>query len=124
MNFNPTITMGNVLAALALMVSLGTTIFAWIATRRSNVEARFQRVDERFKEGSDRMDRHEGRIAGLEQSVKSMPSKDDLHQIEIGMTELAGTMKEIAAVIGANQSSLKSLDAAVSTMREYLLNNK
>ena len=67
MLFDPTVTLGNLLAALALLVSLCTTVFAWFASRRSNVEARFQRVDERFKEGSDRMDRQEGRIARVEQ---------------------------------------------------------
>ncbi|MDE4175787.1 DUF2730 family protein [Phaeobacter sp. PT47_59] len=123
MAFDPTVTMGNILAGLALLVSLCTTIFAWIATRRSNVEARFARVDERFKEGSDRMDRQEGRIARVEQSVQSLPSKDDLHQIELTLANVAGTMQRMEAVMEGNQNIMARLETVVTRHEDHLLNN-
>ena len=122
MSFDPTVTLGNVLAALALLVSLGTTIFAWIATRRSNVEARFERVDERFKDGSDRMDRQEVRIARVEQSVQSLPSKDDLHQIELALANVAGAMQRMEAVMEGNQNIMHRLETVVTRHEDHLLN--
>ncbi|EEW60094.1 DUF2730 domain-containing protein [Epibacterium sp. DP7N7-1] len=122
MLFDPTVTLGNLLAALALLVSLCTTVFAWFASRRSNVEARFQRVDERFKEGSDRMDRQEGRIARVEQSVQSLPSKDDLHQIELTLANVAGTMQRMEAVMEGNQKIMSRLETVVTRHEDHLLN--
>ncbi|WP_417794641.1 DUF2730 family protein [Terasakiella pusilla] len=122
MLFDPTVTLGNLLAALALLVSLCTTVFAWFASRRSNVEARFERVDERFKEGSDRMDRQEGRIARVEQSVQSLPSKDDLHQIELTLANVAGTMQRMEAVMEGNQKIMSRLETVVTRHEDHLLN--
>ncbi|WP_065322692.1 DUF2730 family protein [Tritonibacter mobilis] len=122
MLFDPTVTLGNLLAALALLVSLCTTVFAWFSSRRSNVEARFQRVDERFKEGSDRMDRQEGRIARVEQSVQSLPSKDDLHQIELTLANVAGTMQRMEAVMEGNQKIMSRLETVVTRHEDHLLN--
>ncbi|KJZ21839.1 DUF2730 family protein [Tritonibacter mobilis] len=122
MLFDPTVTLGNLLAALALLVSLCTTVFAWFASRRSNVEARFQRVDERFKEGSDRMDRQEGRIARAEQSIQSLPGKDDIHQIELSLANLAGTLQRVEAVMEGNQKIMSRLETVVTRHEDHLLN--
>ncbi len=115
MNFDPTVTLGNILAALALLVSLATTVFAWVMSRRSNVDAR-------FKEGSDRMDRHEGRIARLEQSVQTLPSKDDLHQIELTLAKMEGTMQRMEAVMEGNQNIMTRLETVVTRHEDHLLN--
>ena len=107
LNFDPTVT-------LSLLASLGTLVFAWFRTRR-------HAVDERFKAGSDRMDRHELRITSLEQSLKGMPSREDVHKIELSMERLNGTMGRMEAVLEGNQQIMSRLEAIVSRHEDHLL---
>jgi len=99
---------------LPLLSSLAVAVFAWFRTRRSA-------VDHLFKAGSDRMDRHELRIAGLEQSVKAMPSREDVHKIELSMERLNGTMGRMEAVLEGNQQIMTRLESIVSRHEDHLL---
>lgn len=109
MNFdiNPTITMN-------LILSLIVMVFAWFRTRNHN-------VDDRFKVGSDRMDRHDKRITVLEQTVKTMPDKDDMHVLQIEMTKMVGTLGQMQAVMEGNAKIMERLETIVTRHEEHLL---
>ncbi len=114
MEFDPTFTWSNLVAFVTLAVSFGTAVYAWISSRRTNVE-------ERFKQGSDRMDRHENRLIALEQSIKSMPSREDVHKIELSMERMNGTMARMEAVLEGNQQIMGRLENIVSRHESHLL---
>lgn len=99
---------------LPLIVSVATLIFAWFRTRRSA-------VDERFKSGADRMDRHESRLQTLEQTVKSMPGREDVHKIELALERVSGTMGRMEAVMEGNQQIMSRLEIIVSRHEDHLL---
>ncbi len=115
MIFDPTITINGTISAVSFLFSVGAVVYAWIATRRTNVE-------ERFKAGSDRMDRHETRINSLEQSVKALPTKEDMHQIELGLARLNGAMGRMEAVLEGNQKIMGRLETVVVRHEDHLLN--
>lgn len=99
---------------LSLILSVLTVVFAWWRTRRSV-------VDERLKAGSDRMNRHEARIAQLEQSVKAMPTREDVHNIQLAMERMNGSMGRMEAVLEGNAKIMGRLETIVSRHEDHLL---
>lgn len=102
---------------LPLLASVFTLVFAWFRTRRSA-------VDERFKEGRDRMNRHEVRLNRLEQSVQNMPSSEDIHKIELAMERMSGSMSRMEAVFEGSQQIMARLETIVSRHEDHLLGAK
>ncbi|WP_456387923.1 DUF2730 family protein [Profundibacter sp.] len=109
MNFdiNPTITMNLILSVIVIF-------FAWFRTRNHN-------VDDEFKTLTDRMDRHSGRIAALEQTITVMPDKDDMHKLQIEMVKMTGNLGQIQAVMEGNAKIMTRLEDIVSRHEDHLL---
>ena len=105
--FDPTIT-------ISLVMSIVVMAFTWFRTRR-------QDVDERFKAGSDRMRALEARTASIEQSIDSMPGKDEMHRIELHLSDMAGEMKVLAASQRGTNDILRRLENVVSRHEDHLL---
>ena len=99
---------------LPLIASVLTLLFAWWRTRRSV-------VDERLKTGSDRMNRHETRLNALEQSIKSMPTREDMHSIQIAMERMNGAMGRMEAVLEGNAKIMTRLETIVTRHDDHLL---
>lgn len=97
-----------------LLLALGAIIWTFFATRKQN-------TDKRFKDGSERMDRHETRIQSLEQTVKVMPGKEDLHSVQIELTRMSGTMSTMSAIMEGNQAIMSRLETIVSRHEDHLL---
>ncbi len=98
----------------SLLLSIAAMAFAWFRTRRED-------VDDRFKDGSKRMDRHENRIAAMEQTVQSLPDKDDVHAMQIEMVKQTGSLNEMRAVMEGNAKIMARLEAIVSRHEDHLL---
>lgn len=98
-------------------LSFSAIIWTFFATRQKD-------TDKRFKEGSDRITRHENRILSLEQSVKVMPGKDDLHAVQLELTRMSGTMETMSAIMEGNQKIMGRLENIVSRHEDHLLNEK
>ncbi len=105
--FNPTITMNLILSVIVM-------VFAWFRTRNHN-------VDDKFKAGSDRMDRHDKRLTVLEQTVTAMPDKDDMHNLQIEMTRMVGRLSEMQAVMEGNAKIMERLETIVSRHEDHLI---
>lgn len=98
-------------------LSVGAMIYSFFVNRRKD-------VDERFREGSKRMDRHDGRIAALEQTVQAMPEKEDLHQLQLKLAEMNGSLLHMTAVMEGNAQIMGRLETIVSRHEDHLLNSK
>lgn len=107
------------LASFAL--SIGAVIYAFFANRKKDTDARFEAVDDRFNEGSKRMDRHDGRIASLEQAIQAMPGKDDMHSLQLELVKQTGALAEMRAVMEGNQKIMARLENIVSRHEDHLL---
>lgn len=99
---------------LPLLFSVCAVVLAWWRTRRSA-------VDDLFKAGSDRMDRHELRLQSLEQSVQAMPTREDVHKIELSIERMNGTVGRMEAVLEGNNQIMARLEAIVSRHEDHLL---
>jgi hypothetical protein len=70
-------------SALALFLSFGTAIWTiFSGPSRKNAT--------RLDDHTGRMDRHEARLQSLEQEVRSMPSKDDMHKVQLSLQRMEG----------------------------------
>lgn len=105
--FDLTITMSLVLSVIVIG-------FTWFRTRRHD-------VDDRFKTGSDRMDRHDNRITVLEQAITVMPDKDDMHRLQLEMVKMTGSLGQMQAVMEGNAKIMERLETIVSRHEDHLL---
>lgn len=102
------------LKAVSVALSMGAFGYAFFVNRRKD-------VDERFKTGSDRMDRHERRISVIEQTVQSMPGKDEMHGLQLELVKQTGAMNEMRAVMEGNAKIMARLETIVSRHEDHLL---
>lgn len=100
-----------------ILISIGAIVLAFIRTRRDQ-------VDERFKLGGDRMDRHESRIQSLEQTVAGMPAKEDLHGLELKISTMTGAIQRIEATVASNRDTFDRFVTTMDRVENYLLNHK
>ncbi len=109
MNFeiDPSISMNLILS----VVVIGWT---WFRTRHHN-------VDDQFKAGSDRMDRHDKRITVLEQTITALPDKDDMHAMQLEMARMVGALGQMQAVMEGNAKIMERLETIVSRHEDHLL---
>lgn len=106
---------------LPFLLTIGTLVYTWWRTRDRNVEDRFKGVDERFKLGSERMDRHDARLASMEQTLRGLPAKQDMHDLQISITELKGDLKTMSAIIDGRNRLMERLETIVERHEDHLL---
>ena len=99
---------------VSFALSIGAMIYAFFVNRRKD-------VDERFAAGSKRMDQQDRDIAALRQTVAAMPEKDDLHQVQLAMSELTGQMRVLGGQIEAQREVLKRIERVVGRHEDHLL---
>lgn len=109
-----TFDLNTILKLASFALSIGAIIYAFFANRQKDTDAR-------FKEGSKRMDRHEARIAAVEQTIQSMPGKDDMHTLQIELVKMAGSLNEMRAVMEGNSKIMARLEIIVSRHEDHLL---
>lgn len=106
---------------LPFLFAVATMVYTWWKTRDQNTNARFLAVDERFKLGSERMDRHDTRLNSIEQTLRDLPVKADMHALQLSMSEMRGEMKVMATAMSGSNSLMERLEAVVSRHEDHLL---
>lgn len=99
---------------ISLAISLLIGLYTFFATRRKDVE-------ERFKQGSRRMDDLTRRMDGVEGTIRGMPGKDDIHQVQLELARMNGSMNEMRAIMGGNQEIMSRLEKIVARHEDHLL---
>lgn len=102
---------------ITVMISLLTFVYAFVATRRKD-------IDERFKQGSRRMDDLARRVDALDGTVKGMPGTRDLHEVQLALATLNGSLGKVEAVIQGNAQIMTRLEAIVTRHEQHLLESR
>lgn len=108
---------GPLFAAILAVLSIINILYTWWRTRDQNVESR-------FRAGSERMDRIDSRLASVEQTLRNLPAKDDLHQLHLAIGDVRGEMREIRASLAASTEHGKRQDVVLSRLEQFLLERK
>lgn len=110
----PVFDLGPALAITLAALNIVNILYTWWRTRDQNVETR-------FRAGSERMDRLDGRLASVEQTLRAQPTKEDMHQLHLAMKEMQGEMKTMAAVMEGNNKIMSRLEDIVARHENHLL---
>ncbi len=95
-------------------ISIGAMVYAFFANRRKD-------VDQRFHDGTQRMNRIDARVTRLEQEIKTLPGTADMHQLQLQLSELNGSLREVHAVMEGNAKVMTRVEAIVSRHEDHLL---
>ncbi len=117
MIFDPTVTLSFLLAVI-------TVIFTWWRTRDRNVEDKFAGVGEQFKAGSDRMAAIERRCDVLEQTIRSLPDREDIHNLSLALSDIKGEMKAMRAEMSGTKDIMGRVEDVVSRHEQHLMDSK
>lgn len=109
--------------AFDLTVTLGliaTVAIALIGAWRMRNKA----VDTRIDGCEERADRHEQRIHGVEQTLQSLPRREDLHGLALAMSDMRGEMREVRASVQGQAQIMTRVEAVVSRQEDHLMRTK
>jgi len=104
------------LKSAGIVLSLMAWVYAFIATRRKD-------LDRKLEEGRARMDRHAARLDRLDQTVQTMPGKDETHRLHVLMVEMAGDMKAMRASMDGMHLSMARTEEIVGRHEDHLRGN-
>ncbi len=102
---------------LGFLLSVGAMLFAYIRTRR-------QDVDDRLKALEGRADKQDAKIKEVDQTIKSLPEKDDIHNMEIAITKLVGKIDVMGTHVEGQREVMKRVELVVTRHEEHLLSGK
>lgn len=95
------------LGLVALIVSLGGTVYAWL-TAGSKTTAKELTA---FKASSgERLDDHGSRIQAVESEIKHMPDKDTVAELKLALSELRGTVGVLGESVSSVQRTVLRID--------------
>nr|WP_296430166.1 DUF2730 family protein [Roseovarius sp. BRH_c41] len=100
--------------ATGVIFPMLVAFYTFVATRRKD-------LDKDLKDGRDRMDRHESRISRIEQTISSMPGRDDMHALQLELVKQTGAMEKMAAVMEGNAKITERLEIIVTRHEQHLL---
>ena len=78
------------LALVLTALSISNIIWTWLRTRDQGNAAEKAAVAQRITDIGSRVDRHENRIQSVEQTLRTLPAKDDMHELQLAMERLRG----------------------------------
>lgn len=98
-----------------VVVSIVSGLILWIRSRGKAVDDRMTAMD-------DRLGRHEARISSTEQTLNHMPAKDDLHALQVTMSDIRGELGRLGEAQTAANQRAERQEVKLDMVHEYLLN--
>jgi hypothetical protein len=100
--------------ALALILSFGTNLWnIFSSSSRKN--------GARIEEMGKRLDQTDNRLNSLEHTLRGMPGKDDIHGVEVALSEMRGDLRVMQASMIGNTEIMKRLELIVTRHEDHLL---
>lgn len=95
------------IGALSLLLNFGLSVYSLLA---SGSRANKQRLDAH----DSRHARHDERLSGIEQALRALPAKEDLHGLQLALSEVRGDLREMRAIMGR-------METIISRHEDHLL---
>lgn len=76
---------------------------------------------ERLDAVASTMSNVERRVSAIEQSQHALPSKDDMHELEITMTGLRGELATMSEKLAGHVAIMNRLEATVARHEDHLM---
>ena len=95
-------------ALLALLLSIGNLLWAWISRPARDVGKRVDEVNERVEEVFEGLKGHDRRIQRVEDDLRHLPTKDDLNALTNTVTGVKTELDIVARVVTRIDEFLRS----------------
>lgn len=100
--------------ALSQILTFGLTLWNLMASgSRANAKS--------IEENRARLDRHEARLSSAEQTLKGLPGREDVHRMQISISELGGFLREMRAEMKGTGEIIRRIELAVDRHENHLL---
>ena len=103
--------------ALSQLLTFGLTIWGLMA---SGSRANARKIEDHAK----RLDGHDLRLSGVEQTVASMPTKDDLSKVFLAIEQMRGDVNVMRAEMEGAGAIMSRLENIVSRHENHLLGGR
>lgn len=95
------------LGAAALVISLLTSVYAWLTSKAKANSEHLKSVDKKMID-------YDRRIQAIEGEMKHLPDKDGVNDLKLALAELRGT-------VGALTESLSGVSRTVRRVENFLM---
>lgn len=112
------------LKELLLYLSVLTSVIALITTIWTLVTSGARKNAATIEAHARRLETIEGRLQSVEQSVRGMPGKDDIHAVQIALSEMRGELRAVHVTINGTREIMGRLEAVVTRHEEHLLGSR
>lgn len=114
LNINPIVVWA---IALSQLLTFGMTVWGLISSgSRSNAR--------RIEDHASRLQGHAERITQLEQSLSSLPAKEDLHKLTLAISDVRGELREIRTSQSGFTDTVRRQETIITRVEQYLLEAK
>lgn len=107
-------TLKTLLAVASFVGACISSVYTFIATRTKKTDARIEKV-EKAQEASDK------RLTAVERNVEALPSKEDIHQLDLLLVGIRGELDAIRQMISGQSEIVLRLERVVLRHEDHLL---
>lgn len=109
------------LAAIILWAAGLSTLFSFGSVIWTIFSGPSRRNASKLDDHTSRLDRMDQRIASVEQTLRGMPGKDDIHGVQLALTEMRGDLKNMQTSMSGNMEIMRRLETIVIRHEDHLL---
>ena len=91
------------LGIIAIIISVGATIYAWITARSQKNSTRLVGVQKKMVE-------YDRRIQSLESEFKHLPTHEQVSELRVAIAELTGVTNSTQATVSSTNNAVKRLE--------------
>lgn len=91
------------LGLLALAISVGGSLYAWLTSRSTTNSEHLATVDKALID-------HASRIQSIESELKHLPAKDDVNDLKLALAKLEGTVGRLDESLGSVSRTVQRID--------------
>ena len=104
------------LGLLALLISLGGVLYAWLTRRSKENAASIQRMSEelsaKLTDNEKKLISDDRRIQRLENDVDHLPTKESISELKVALAQVSATVEATNRVITRVEDDLRSMKKA------------
>lgn len=97
-----------------VIVTVVLSIIGW-------VQMRWGALAKRQDSLADRVESHATRLASMEAALRTLPGREELHRMEVGIATMAGKMETVAAHMAGQRDLMSRMEAVVARHEDHLL---
>ncbi|SUZ34086.1 hypothetical protein ROE7235_03868 [Roseibaca ekhonensis] len=110
-----------VAAGIMTLLNLGAMVWTIFTGPARKLGGRVSELEDRVSDHDKRAERHAQQLVGLSQTVNAMPGVQQMHQLEVALSDIRGDLRTINATMEGNAKIMARLEDVVTRHEQHLL---